>query len=84
MIEYLTKTRALAAGTIVGTGAVANWDAANGFACLGEKRALEMAEHGAATTPWLVAGDTVRIEAFDDDGRSIFGAIDQAIVAAPA
>jgi fumarylacetoacetate (FAA) hydrolase len=82
MIEYLTKTRALAAGTIVGTGAVANWDAANGFACLGEKRALEVAEYGAATTPWLADGDSVRIEAFDDDGRSIFGAIDQAVVAA--
>jgi hypothetical protein len=26
-------------------------------------------------------GDTIRIEAFDDAGRSVFGAIDQRVVA---
>jgi fumarylacetoacetate (FAA) hydrolase len=80
MIEYLTRTRSLAAGTIVGTGAVANWEPANGFACLGEKRAGELAATGAPSTPWLAAGDTLRIEAFDEAGSSIFGAMDQRIV----
>jgi fumarylacetoacetate (FAA) hydrolase len=81
MIEYLARTRELPAGTIVGTGAVSNEELRNGFACLAEKRAIELLTQGEAVTPWLVDGDTVRIEAFDSDGRSLFGAVDQAVVA---
>lgn len=81
LIEYLTRTRALAAGTIVGAGTVANRDASNGFACLGEKRALELAETDKTQTDWLQVGDVVRIEAFDSSNRSVFGALEQTIVA---
>ena len=80
VLAFLTRTRALAAGSIVGLGTVASRDAANGFGCIGEKRAVETAEHGAPRTPWLTYGDTVRIGAFGPDGRSLFGAINQTVV----
>jgi len=82
VIAYMTQTRALGAGTIVGSGTVANRDVANGFSCLAEKRASEMVCDGEARTPLLRVGDRVRIEAFDGAGRSLFGAMDQAVVAA--
>jgi fumarylacetoacetate (FAA) hydrolase len=43
---------------------------------------LEQVEQGRATTPFLHFGDRVRIEMFDRDGGSIFGAIDQQVVPA--
>jgi len=43
-------------------------------------RALETIATGAASTPFLKFGDRVRIEMFDADGRSVFGAIDQMVV----
>ncbi len=44
---------------------------------------VETLEGGAPVTPYLDAGDRVRIEMLDDAGRSIFGAIDQEVVPAP-
>lgn len=81
LIAYLARTRALAAGTIVGAGTVSNRDASRGFGCLGEKRAMETVAGGSPATPWLQHGDRVRIEAFDEYGESLFGAIDQLVVA---
>jgi fumarylacetoacetate (FAA) hydrolase len=43
---------------------------------------LELVEHGRSITPFLAFGDRVRIEMFDGDGRSVFGAIDQRVVPA--
>ena len=43
---------------------------------------LETLELGEPTTPFLAAGDVVRIEMLDRDGASIFGAIEQRVVAA--
>ncbi len=37
---------------------------------------------GAASTPFLGGGDTVRIEMKDGKGRSIFGAIEQTVAIA--
>lgn len=82
MIEFVARTRHLAAGTIIGTGTVSNRDPSRGFGCIGEKRAVELATTGEATTPWLGHGDTVRIEAFAPDGSSLFGAIEQTVVPA--
>jgi fumarylacetoacetate (FAA) hydrolase len=42
-------------------------------------RMYETIEQGAPATPFLRFGDTVRIEMFDADGASIFGAIDQEV-----
>ena len=85
LIAHAAKTRHLGAGTIVGSGTVAN-DAAReqnstvGSSCLAERRMLETLWHGAPRTPWLGFGDRVRIEMLDQGGRSIFGAIEQEVV----
>jgi fumarylacetoacetate (FAA) hydrolase len=80
LIEHITKTRNARAGTIVGSGTVSNYDRSLGSACLAERRMLEQIETGRAVTPFLKFGDRVRIEMFDREGRSIFGAIDQKVV----
>lgn len=79
LIAHAARTRTLAAGTIIGAGAVSNLDHDAGYACLAEARADEELGHGKATTPWLGFGDTVRIEMLDTQGLSIFGAIDQRV-----
>jgi len=82
LIEHVTRTRRLGAGAIVGSGTVSNYDRSRGASCLAERRMLEQVEQGRATTPFLRFGDRVRIEMFDREGRSIFGAIDQQVVPA--
>ena len=82
LIEHVTRTRRLGAGAIVGSGTVSNYDRSRGSSCLAERRMLEQIEHGRAITPFLRFGDRVRIEMFDREGRSIFGAIDQRVVPA--
>ena len=82
LIEHVTKTRNLCAGTIIGSGTVSNYDRSLGSSCLAEKRMLETIEHGAPKTPFMSFGDTVRIEMTDAQGNSIFGAIEQTVVAA--
>jgi fumarylacetoacetate (FAA) hydrolase len=79
LIAHACRTRPLAAGSIVGTGTISNKDAAKGFACLTEKRFQEILDSGSAKTPWLKAGDTVRID-YTLHGRSVFGVIDQKAV----
>ncbi len=80
LIAHAAKTRNLLAGTIVGSGTVANQDESVGASCLAEKRMLEVIASGKPTTPFLRFGQRVRIEMFDDAGSSLFGAIDQEIV----
>jgi fumarylacetoacetate (FAA) hydrolase len=80
LIAHAARTRELEAGTIVGSGTVSNVDRSRGSACIAEKRMLEKIETGKAVTPFLRFGDRVRIEMFDADGNSIFGAIDQEVV----
>jgi len=82
LIEHVTKTRRLGAGTIIGSGTISNYDRSRGSSCIAERRMLETVEDGAAKTPFLRFGDRVRIEMFDAEGNSIFGAIDQKIVEA--
>ena len=79
LIAHAAKTRPLGAGTIVGSGTIANEDLSLGSSCLAERRVLEVIEHGAATTPFMRYGDTIRIEMFDRNNNTIFGAIDQRI-----
>ena len=80
LIAHAAKTRALGAGTIVGSGTVSNRDRARGSSCLAEVRMLETIDDGSAKTSFLRFGDTVRIEMTDDSGRSIFGTIEQRVV----
>ena len=82
LIAHVAATRRLGAGAIVGSGTVSNYDRSLGSSCLAEKRTLEQIEFGAPRTPFLKFGDRVRIEMFDAGGASLFGAIDQRVVAA--
>ena len=79
LIAHLSKTRGARAGSIIGSGTVSNKDAAKGYTCIAEKRALEMIAHGEAKTPFMKFGDTIRIEMLDANGKSIFGAISQQV-----
>ena len=79
LIAHAAKTRPLTAGTIVGSGTVANEDTSLGASCFAEKRTVETLETGKPITPFMSFGDIVRIEMLDRAGRSVFGAIEQAI-----
>ena len=90
LIAHLAKTRSLGAGTIIGSGTVSNKDADGGpgkpvsegglgYSCIAEVRTVETILRGAAVTPFLKHGDTVRIEMLDDRHHSIFGAIEQTV-----
>lgn len=82
LIAHAARTRPLCAGTVVGSGTVANKDEARGASCLAEKRMLEIIRDGKPSTAFLRFGDRLRIEMRDAAGQSIFGAIEQRIVAA--
>ncbi|MBK9521347.1 MAG: fumarylacetoacetate hydrolase family protein [Rhodocyclaceae bacterium] len=79
LIAHMAKTRDLEAGSIVGSGTISNVDRSKGSACIVERRTLEQLDTGKPITPYLDFGDTVRIEMLDNDGRSIFGAIEQKV-----
>jgi fumarylacetoacetate (FAA) hydrolase len=83
LVAHAAKTRPLSAGTIVGSGTIANQDTSKGASCFAEKRTVEMLEHGKPLTPFMSFGDVVRIEMLDREGRSIFGAIEQRIEQQP-
>ena len=82
LIAHVTRTRRLAAGAIIGSGTISNYDRSKGSSCIAEKRMLETIENGKPSTPFMSFGDTVRIEMLDSDGNSIFGAIDQKVIKA--
>ena len=82
LIAHAAKTRELRAGSIIGSGTVSNSNHEEvGSSCLAEKRMIEIIETGEAATRFMVPGDTIRFEMFDESGASIFGAIDQKVVA---
>jgi fumarylacetoacetate (FAA) hydrolase len=85
LIEHAARTRRLRAGTIIGSGTVSNPNFREvGSACIAERRGVELVDRGSPRTGFMKFGDTVRIEVLDEEGRSVFGAIDQRIVKAPA
>ena len=79
LLAHAARTRPLSAGTIVGSGTVANEDTSLGASCFAEKRTVETLETGKPITPFMRYGDVVRIEMRSRDGRDIFGAIEQRI-----
>jgi fumarylacetoacetate (FAA) hydrolase len=79
LVAHAAKTRPLSAGAIIGSGTIANQDTSRGASCLAEQRTVEKLRDGEPSTPFLKFGDRVRIEITDKDGKSIFGAIEQAI-----
>lgn len=92
LVAHAAKTRKLGAGTIIGTGTISNKgadggpgrpvsDGGAGYSCIAEIRMIETIANGQPTTPFMQAGDSVRIEMRDADNHSIFGAIEQSVVA---
>jgi len=79
LIAHAAKTRNLRAGTIVGSGTVSNKDEKRGYCCIAEKRCLETIANGEPQTEFMQYGDIVKIEMFDEAGKSIFGAIEQSV-----
>ena len=79
LVAHAARTRPLTAGTIVGSGTVANEDEGKGASCLAELRMLEIIADGKPHTPFMSFGDSIRIEMLDREGKSIFGAIEQVI-----
>jgi fumarylacetoacetate (FAA) hydrolase len=82
LVAHIARTRSFTAGTILGGGTVSNRDPTRGVSCLAEKRAREMLEGRALLTDYMKPGDSIRIEAFDGAGRSVFGPIQQRVVTA--
>ena len=91
LIAHAAKTRALGAGTIIGSGTVSNRGAdggpgtpvsagGRGYNCIAEVRMVETILNGAPATGFLKPGDSVRIEMLDERHHSIFGAIEQTVV----
>lgn len=91
LVAHVAKTRELEAGSIIGSGTVSNKagdlygssiaHGGVGYCCLAELRTWETIEQGQPATPFMRDGDTVRIEMFDAGGRSLFGAIENRVVA---
>lgn len=90
LIAHLAKTRALGAGTIVGSGTVSNRDADGGpgkpisegglgYSCIAEVRTVETIQSGAPMTPFLKKGDTVRIWMDNAKHHPVFGVIEQSV-----
>lgn len=82
LIAHAALTRKLGAGTIMGSGTVSNADRSAGSACISERRAIEMIEHGKPQTGFMRFGDSVQMEVLGADGQSLFGGIEQRVVAA--
>ena len=89
LIAHAAKTRPLGAGAIIGSGTVSNKldggpgkpvaEGGAGYSCIAEIRMIETIASGTASTRFMKFGDTVRIEMKDEDGHSIFGAIEQQV-----
>ena len=91
LIAHAARTRALGAGTIIGSGTVSNCDADGGpgrpvadgglgYSCIAELRTIETIRSGRPSTPFLRAGDTVRIGFEDEHRHAVFGTIEQTVV----
>ena len=83
LVAHAARTRPLSAGTIVGSGTIANEDTSKGASCFAEKRTVETLRDGKPSTPFMKFGDVVRIEMVNSDGSLIFGAIEQRIEQQP-
>ena len=89
LIAHAAKTRPLCAGTVIGSGTVSNKldggagkpvsEGGVGYSCIAEIRMIETIRDGKPTTSFMSFGDSIKIEMLDANGKSIFGAVDQAV-----
>lgn len=90
LVAHAAKTRNLGAGAIIGSGTVSNKQGTEhgtsveeggvGYSCIAEIRMIETIRDGKPATAFMKFGDTIRMEMLDEQGNSIFGAIDQQVV----
>ena len=81
LVAHASATRDLCAGTVIGSGTVSNFDAAKvGSACIAERQALDTIA-GRDPTPYLRFGERVRLRAGSGNYESVFGDMDQQVVA---
>lgn len=80
LVQHICQTRAFTAGTLLGSGTISNEDPAMGYSCLAEQRMKEIIANGSPSTPFMKAGDEVRIEVLSAEGENIFGTIHQKVV----
>lgn len=90
LVAHAAKTRNLGAGAVIGSGTVSNKQGTDygtsidegglGYSCIAEIRMIETIRDGAAKTSFMKFGDSIRIEMLDQNGHSIFGAIEQKVV----
>ncbi|ENM5935121.1 fumarylacetoacetate hydrolase family protein [Vibrio mimicus] len=90
LIAHAAKTRALCAGSIIGSGTVSNKQGTDygsaireggvGYSCIAELRMIETLRDGKPKTPFMQFGDTVRIEMLNEQQQSVFGAIEQRVM----
>jgi fumarylacetoacetate (FAA) hydrolase len=80
LIAHAAHTRDLPAGTLIGSGTVANaaW-AEVGSSCISERRAIEIIQGGKPLTGYMQPGDSVRMEARTPQGLAPFGCIAQQV-----
>lgn len=79
LVAHVARTRPLTAGTIIGSGTIANQDTSRGASCLAEQRTVETLRDGKPSTPFLKFGDRLKIDITDAADASIFGSIEQQI-----
>jgi fumarylacetoacetate (FAA) hydrolase len=79
LVAHAAKTRSLMAGTVIGSGTVANQGSPNGSSCLAEVRCLEIVSNGKPSTPFMSFGDRIEVEMDDKNGNTIFGKINQVV-----
>jgi len=81
LIAHAAKSRSLMAGTVIGSGTVANQGSIDGSSCLAEIRCLETIANGKPGTPFMRFGDRIEISMSDSEGNTIFGSINQVVKA---
>jgi len=89
LIAHAAKSRNVGAGAIIGSGTVSNKQGTDhgsaiseggvGYSCIAEVRMIETIRDGKPSTPFMQFGDRIRIEMMDQQGASIFGAIEQQV-----
>lgn len=81
LIAHAAYSRDLVAGTVIGSGTVANASYAQvGSSCISERRAIDMIEYGEVRTPFMSFGDRIRMESRTLEADPLFGPIDQQVV----
>lgn len=79
LIAHAARSRALPAGTIIGSGTVSSKHySKTGSSCLSEKRAIDAIRHD-PLTPFLSFGDRITVSAQVANGTT-FGTMDQQVV----